>query len=126
MTESRIGIGDVIITLPDPENGALKEYVLRPTLNAALSISRQAGGIRGAIDAVLKMDLDVIVRTIQLGLGVQTARLLKDLPERVWQAGLTDDQGQLAAKCVEYLHVLANGGKPIERKEEDTENPPVS
>ena len=80
--KSRLGIGNVEITLGG------QDYVLRPTLNAAQQLSRLNGGIRGTIDAVARMDFDVVVRVITLGLGPQSGRpgLLKDkdIPELVW------------------------------------------
>ena len=117
-----VGSGNVTITLEG------REFVLRPSLNACLVISRQAGGIRGAIDKVLAMDLDMIVRVIQLGLGPQAARRFKDLPEVVFRSGLTDTSSGLMAHCIEYLGVLANGGRPLVRGDEeapdDSANPP--
>src|ERR1044072_3239262 len=96
-TKPQVGQGNIKITLDG------EEYELRPTLNAALTISRLSGGIRGAIDAVLKMDIDVVVKIVQLGLATQVAKQFKDLPQTVWESGMTDTQGQLASKCVEYL-----------------------
>ena len=119
-----VGSGNVTITL------AGREYILRPSLNACLVISRQAGGIRGAIDKVLAMDIDMIVRVIQLGLGNDAARRFKDLPEVVFRSGLTDTSSGLMAHCIEYLGVLANGGRPLARDEaearDDSENPPLN
>jgi len=122
--KSRLGIGNVEITLGG------QDYVLRPTLNAAQQLSRLNGGIRGTIDAVARMDFDVVVRVITLGLGPQSGRpgLLKDkdIPELVWSSGLTDDSGALLARCIEYLHVLANGGRPINKSEENSSEDPQS
>lgn len=116
--KTRMGAGDVVITL-----GGV-DYTLRPTLNAAQIISRQSGGIRGAIDSILRMDMDVIAKVVTLGLGPQQAKNIKNLAEAIWEAGLTDDTGAIIAKCVEYLHVLANGGRPVSQEaRDDTENP---
>lgn len=108
MAEPNVGSGDISITLDG------EEYVLRPTANAALVISRQSGGLRGAIDSVLRLDMDVIVRVIQAGLGQQVSNKMKDLDVKVFKSGLTDQQGGLVSKCVEFLHILANGGRPLD------------
>lgn len=108
--KAQLGIGSVPIML----NGS--EYVLVPSLNAAKKLSRMHGGIRGAIDAVMKMDIDVITEVVELGLGPRVASTIKDLPTLVWQSGLTDQTGRLTEHCITYLSILANGGKPIEDK----------
>lgn len=123
MTKPRVGIGNVAIKL----NGS--EYELVPTLAAAQGTSRMSGGIRGAIEAVLRLDVDVITRIIQLGLGPKVTKDLgPDLPELIWQTGMTDTEGELAAKCVEYLTMLSNGGRPLAPVEahDDSGNPPKS
>ena len=115
----RLGSGDVTITLND------KEYTLRPTLKAAMILSRTSGGIRGTIDAVMQMNLDVITTVIKQGLGPNIVRQFKQeqLEEAIWEAGLTDTSGGILGKCVEYLHVLANGGRPINQNREEDQDP---
>lgn len=98
--------GEVGITL----EGA--EYTLRPTLDAALTLSRQAGGIRAAITRVLDLDLDTIISVIRLGIGRAEAKKLKNLDRIIWENGLLDSQGELVLRCVEYLSNLARGGRP--------------
>lgn len=88
--------------------------LLRPTLNAGLAISRSAGGIRGAIDKVVAMDLDTIVNVIRLGVGQDEAKRLKNLDRMIWENGLYDAQGEVLSKCIEYLSNLARGGKPAD------------
>ena len=114
----RVGAGNIEITLAE------KDYVLVPTLAAAQGISRQAGGLRKAIDSIMLMDIDVITRIIQLGLGPKTVKELggaEKLPAIIWQEGMTDSSGQLALKCIEYINVLSNGGRPP-TKEPDGED----
>jgi hypothetical protein len=110
------GAGDVIINLGD------QEVILKPTLAAGLSISRSAGGIRGAIDKVMNLDLDMIMSVIRVGVGPREAKKLNGLEELIWQQGLTDSQGEILAKCVEFLTNLARGGRPAEEAEEDQES----
>lgn len=101
-----------------PEAGAVGvtlagvEYTLRPTLDAALTLSRQAGGIRAAITRVLDLDLDTIISVIRLGIGREEAKRLKNLDRIIWENGLLDAQGELVLRCVEYLSNLARGGRP--------------
>lgn len=118
----QVGAGNVVVRLGDAE------YVLVPTLAAAQGISRMAGGIRGAIDGVVKADLDVIMAVVRFGLGPRVAKEIGDkLPELVWKSGLTDSTGEISARCVEYLSILANGGRPLSiRSEADAENPTIT
>jgi hypothetical protein len=122
------GSGDVELVL-GPHT-----LLLRPTLNAGLGISRQAGGIRGAIDKVVNMDLDTIVSVIRLGIGPEEAKRLKNLDRLVYENGLMDAQGELLGRCVEFLSNLARGGRPAppegeeasegSGEEDDLEDPP--
>lgn len=100
--------------------------VLRPTLNAALNISRMQGGIRGALDKVAAMDLDAIVSVIRLGIGAEESRRLKNLDELVFSNGLMDSQGEVLGRCLEFLAVLARGGRPADDESagEGSEDPP--
>ena len=113
------GAGDVTLSLGD------EQITLKPTLQAGLSISRQAGGIRGAIDKVMAMDLDTIVAIIRAGVGPKELKRLNGLEEKIFAHGLMDSQGELLAKIVEYLTNVARGGRPADAEEgEDEENPP--
>jgi hypothetical protein len=117
VNKPRVGAGNVVITLGIEEYE--KEYELVPTLAAAQGVSRIGGGIRGAMDAIVKLDLDIITRVVQLGLGPTVTKTVGPrLPDLIWQAGLTDSGGELAAKCIEYLTMLSNGGRPITTTEE--------
>jgi len=105
---SGIGEGNVILTLEDGE-----ELILKPTWGAAQAISRNFGGIASAVERVVRMDFDVTMQVLMFGLGyLNNKKPPPDLQERIWRSGFTDDTGAVAEKAVEYLHVLANGGKP--------------
>lgn len=107
-TKAKVGAGNVTVTLNE------QEYTMVPTLNAAQTTSRLNGGIRGAIDAVIKLDLDVITRVVQVGLGPKVTREIgAKLPDYIWQAGMTDSGGEIVSKCIEYLTLLSNGGRPM-------------
>lgn len=112
------GAGDVVLQL------GKDELTLRPSLDAALTLSRQAGGIRTAITRVLDLDLDVIVSVIRLGIGREEARRFKDLDRAIWENGVLDTRGEVVSKCVEYLSNLARGGRPAadEGRDGDDDN----
>lgn len=106
MSNATLGAGNVAITI----NG--EAMTLRPNLKAAQTISRQAGGILGAIQSVGKFELDVIVNVIALGTGTPP-KDAEPLAEKVYQNGLSD----LVAPVTEYLAVLANGGRPVSEEQ---------
>lgn len=115
------GAGDVKITLGG------EDLVLKATLNAGLTISRLAGGIRGAMEKVIAMDLDTITTVVTVGLGQEEAKRLKNIDRLVFENGLTDAQGGLPGKCIEFLANLARGGRPADSDDaeggEDPTNP---
>lgn len=125
----RLGAGDVPIVLLN-EHGEEEKLVLRPSYNAARIISSQAGGLTNAMQKVGDLDLETIVSVVTLGLGysTQTRRAPKDLAERIYRTGFSDDTGQLAERCVTYIRVLMSGGQlpvdpaPGEEGEEDPSN----
>lgn len=113
-SKAALGSGNVEIELDG------EAVTLRPTLQAAQAISRQSGGIIGAVNAVGRFEFDVIVAVVTLGLGL-TGNEAKEVPGRVWRTGLSDLIGPVST----YLTILANGGRPVSTGgEEDTENPP--
>lgn len=97
MSRPEIGAGDIVIELDG------EEVTLRPTLKAAMSLSRSAGGIVNLINKCGVYDFDTIVAVVTAGLGVQS----KDIPDKCWRTGMIE----LAPVCIRYLHVLANGGR---------------
>lgn len=130
-TRARLGAGDVPITLLN-EAGDPEDLVLKPSYNAARTLSRTAGGLMGAMERVAKLDTDTVVQVITLGLGYdsQNRRAPRDLDERVWSTGLSDDSGGLAERCVTYIRVLMSGGKLPKTDEaearDDSPDPPPS
>ncbi|PSJ60744.1 hypothetical protein [Pseudaminobacter soli (ex Li et al. 2025)] len=110
MTKSKaaLGAGNVEIEL-DGET-----VTLRPSLQAAQTISRQAGGISSALSAVGRFEFDTIVTVVTLGLGL-TGNDAKEVPGRVYRTGLSD----LIAPLSIYLANIANGGRPAAGGEED-------
>lgn len=112
MADNRIGDGNVPFKLEDGE-----ELTLKPSWGAAQAISRQYGGISGAVERVVRMDMDTVVQVILFGLGYGIGNSSRkpppDLAERIWKTGFTDRTGSIGEITIKYLHILANGGKPL-------------
>lgn len=110
MADNRVGDGNVALKLEDGE-----ELILKPSWGAAQAISRNWGGISGAVERVVRMDMDVTVQVLLFGLGYNlgTRKAPADLAERIWKTGFTDTTGAIGEITVRYLHILANGGKPL-------------
>ena len=100
MGKAAIGAGDVEIELDG------EKAVLRPSLKAAQAISRQAGGIMGAMQALRTLDVDALTSVIALGLGKEA----KDVAEAVYRTGVAD----LTPPATLFLTMLANGGRPAD------------
>jgi len=113
MAKASLGAGDVDIVL-DGETVTLK-----PSLKAAQAISRQAGGIMGALKGLSELDFDIVTGIIAVGLGRQA----DDVAGAVWRTGIAN----LVPGASEFVTVVANGGR---RRPKDggseAENPPVS
>ncbi len=102
-SKASLGAGNVEIEL-DGET-----VILKPSLNACQTISRQSGGISAAVAAVGRFDFDTVVSVVTLGLGV-TGSEAKAVPEKVWRTGLTD----LVGPVTKFLTIVANGGRPVD------------
>lgn len=105
MDKAEYGIGNVQIVIDG------EEFFLKPTLKACMNLSRIAGGITLLNQKCVSYDFDTILQIIKEGLGVNS----KDLAEKVWKTGLIN----LAVPCIRFLHVLANGGRPLDEVEEE-------
>jgi hypothetical protein len=101
-----------------------EQLVLRPSLLAAQQLSRAAGGFVELNNRISKLDFDTIVSVVALGLGygAGTTRQPQNLEERVWRTGLAE----LAVPCVQFVTLLANGGRPLAEAHDDTASPPPS
>lgn len=108
---SKLTSGQVAITLGGTEQ------ILEPTLGAATRISRAFGGFQGAHQKLLASDLDAYVTVIQHGLGLKTEAETKGLRDKVWSAGMNS----LVLPLVEFVSMLANGGRPVEEPSGDEE-----
>jgi hypothetical protein len=98
------------------------DVVLVPSAGAAQSISRMHGGLRPALDAIQRLDLDAITNIVSVGLGPKGVSSLggKDrIPKILYEAGLTDTSGEIIVKCINYVSILINGGRPLNTDDVD-------
>lgn len=108
MTEHNIGDGNVEIILDG------EPLILRPSLKAALVLSNGQGGIPVMVQRCINLEMDAITSIISHGLGVWS----KDIPEKVYNTGLFT----LSGKCIHFLNILANGGRPLLSEEDKEES----
>lgn len=102
-----------------------EEKTLTPTFGAARAISARYGGVGPAIDRVLKLEHEIVLDIVALGLGYFPPKSPpKELGEQVWRTGLTDDTGGLAHHCVVFLQMIAGGGRlPSRGADEEGDGP---
>jgi len=105
MTKPEVGAGDVEITLGD------HQLVLKPTLQAAISLSSAQGGISTLVNRCLNLEFDALHQVIAAGLGSNS----KDLQQLIYTTGMI----QVSPVCIKFLTILANGGRM--RDEEESE-----
>jgi hypothetical protein len=91
-----------------------KPLQLKPSLEACIGISNIAGGLNAAVVRCRQLDFDSICQVITLGIGLNQSQR-KMVPEAVFRQGLID----LAGPCIEFIHIVANGGKPLPPDGED-------
>ena len=124
----RLGAGDVKIVLQNSQ-GEPEDLVLKPTYHAARTLSAQTGGLMKALQSVADLNTEMVVTVVALGLGYgrQGRPPPSDLPERVWNTGLSDDTGGLASQCIVYIRALMSGGQlPKEAAGSDSATPDPS
>lgn len=100
---SILNAGEVPVMLGDAE------LVLKPTLRATATISRQFGGLAKARAELVAESFDAAVFVLRAGTNMAD-REARDLPDRVYANGLTAD---LLVGLIRYVAVLGNGGKPL-------------
>ena len=111
-TSFRLNSGEIPINF----NG--EDLVLRPTLRAATTISRQFDGFANARQALVRENHDAVVFILRLGLNLSD-RDARDLPEKVYENGIT---AELLIPLIKYVAVLGNGGRPLPDEPEDNNN----
>lgn len=114
MSDAEIGAGDIEVQL----DGA--PYTLKPTLEACMAISRIGGGLQAAVQRCINLDMETICDIIAAGLSANPTQRKKMIPELVFKTGLI----ALSAPCIEFIHVVGNGGRPLPEEEAEAEQPP--
>lgn len=118
MSQPELGAGDVQIELDG------KLVTLRPTWEACQRISKIGGGLNAVAQRISMLDMDTICEVISIGLNLNPV-LSKKLPKAIFDVGLIN----LAGPCIDFVHIIGNGGRPITEDEEDQDNdadPPQS
>jgi len=103
-------------------------YELRPTVNAMRVLSNRYGGLQAVLDKLAQVDVQAVEDVLVMGLGpsYQTAPKRKELMDKVFGAGLTDDTGGFSLTCQKYIISLMRGGRPLNLdKEEGEGNEPL-
>lgn len=113
MSDAAPGSGNIEIELVG--QGTL---TLIPTLDACIKISNMAGGLNSAVQRCLALDMGTICEVIAAGLNLNPTQA-KKIPEAVFQTGLIG----LHALCIDFIHIVANGGRPPEPDGEDEQGP---
>ena len=89
-------------------------YVLKPTLDALISIERRFGSVRQAAQMVADLQMDAVCQILGFAAGLSKSEV-RDLPEQVFAEGLV----KVVAPVSEYLMMLLN--PTGESEEKDTE-----
>ena len=95
------------------------EVTLKPTLGAAITLSGGTGGLSRLNQRVADLEFSAIRSVIVAGLGGKGS---KDLDELIFKAGLLS----LSGACITFIHIVANGGRPLVDEEEEGETPLVN
>lgn len=90
--------------------------VLKPTLKAAIRLSTMRGGLTEMINRCQNIDFEAISDVIIYGSDMKVEA---DTKQRIYETGLLE----LFVPCINYLNLLANGGRKFDQTREDTEDP---
>ena len=91
---------------------------LVPTLGAAMQVNKFFGGFLEADRRIKQFDLEATQIVVAFGLGKAAP---KNVNELVWKTGLA----KLVAPAIEFVGILANGGKRFVAEEEKPEEKPA-
>lgn len=118
MRNFKINAGEIDIVLNEDK------LVLKPTIRAATTISRQFNGFSEARRLLVAENFDAVVSIIRLGLNLSDndarGRGLppnhQSIEDRVYLNGIT---AELLIPLIKYVAVLGNGGRPLPDEPED-------
>ena len=119
MKTFKINAGEIDVVLNDDR------LVLKPTIRAATTISRQFNGFAEARRMLVAENFDSVVSVLRLGLNLSDndarGRGLppnhQSIEDRVYQNGIT---AELLIPLIKYVAVLGNGGRPLPDEPEDS------
>ena len=111
MADFRLNSGEVSVSLNN------EELVLKPTVRAATSISRQFDGFVTARARLVSENFDAVVFILRLGLNLDD-KAARDLPDRVYKNGIT---AELLIPLINYVAILGNGGRPLDLEDRNVD-----
>lgn len=85
-----------------------EEVVLIPSPAAILSLSAQYGGFQPLVRTLGQLDVQAMVAVVVAGLGL-SGREARDMTDAVAMSSSLE----LAPKLIEFVMILANGGRPL-------------
>ena len=88
---------------------------LKPSVWAFQTISRQFGGLQGALERVQRFDAEAIHEIIVAGAGSRynNTKARQSLMEKMFVAGLGGvETDEVAEKAMRYIVLLMRGGRP--------------
>jgi hypothetical protein len=106
------GAGNVPIRLLD------KDYELKPSLEACMSVNKLAGGLNAVIQKCANMDFETICDVICIGLSATSGPQQKEVQELVYRTGAIN----VAGDAIMFVRTVANGG--VVPKDDDEEAEP--
>ena len=104
--QAEIGAGDVPVSLL--EKGVRKDFKLKCSLEAALTLSKSYGGLVGAMNRCLNYDVDTIVTVFAAGLGKNSPALAKAIYD--------EGYANASIPAVRFITNLTYGGRPPPKK----------
>lgn len=116
MSGPQVGGGKVELELDG------KTFQLVPSVEACIELSRFPGGLVTLVQRCNQLDFACVVDIVGIGIEMGGRRLNpsqreKMLPKAVYEAGVVG----VASKCVEFVSLIMNGGRPVEEDEADEE-----
>lgn len=95
------------------------ELHLVPTLGACMAISALAGGLNAAVQRCAALEFLTIQQVLAAGLALNPVQTQK-LAESIYRTGLVN----LFGPCIEFINVVAHGGRRPPEVEEPEPDPP--
>lgn len=111
---AKINEGEVEITVDG------QVLTLKPTLLAMSAISSVGGGLSKVRQALVDQDFGTVVSVIMHGANLAGTRDAKNLPDAVFKTGL---DAAILVPLINYVAILANGGKPLPEQNNDGDEP---